>query len=565
MIRLTLLLCAITSSVALSAYAGSAQQQTTLQSPPQTAPSVPNLPNVPTLPSVPNLGNVTNQLGNIPNQLGVGNITNQLGVGNIANQLGVGNLGNQLGVGNITNQLGLGNISGQIGAITNVLNNPQAAIQKALQDAVLKQLGLNNLLGTGWFTGCTLCREVKDVNGIPVVSIGFPPGKQCCNGCTAPTAAIRDGMDTHRKDFLMGTFWLDHVRPALQGLSTEISAKVATQTATLGTFKDAQTQLTAQRSLQRLQAQAIKDYTPSEELCTFGTLTASLSESDLRSDAIKITLSEMALARNLGTAGNASAAGSGEDFQNRIPFFIKEFCDVTNNNYSGPQTGLTLMCGTAQRADFKFNRDIDYARTIDQPRTLRVDFLTSGAPTNAEKDVDGLLYNLYGHKQMTSRMTASQLKSSTGQRSYMLERSIVARRMLAQNSLNSVIAMKAQGGGANAAFLQSALIGLGLSSQEAIQLSGANPSYFSQMDILTKRLYQTPSFYVGLMDKPANIARQTAAMEALGLMQDRDLYRSVRRSEMLLATLLELSTREAEMKKLDKVSGQSNDRTAERR
>jgi hypothetical protein len=540
MMRLSLLLAFGVFGYAVTAYAGGVPQA---QPVPQQ-PSVPSAPAVPTLPSSPALNKVEN----------VGN--KMVSIGDKMSGMG-GDIGKA------------GEVIGNIGTGLQNLNEKMQEAQKEIQNALLKELGLDKLQsqilgnapGLGAVTSCKYCKELVDVNGKPVIKPGIPPGKDCCNGCTAPTAAMRDGMDTHRKDFLMGTFWLDYMRPALQGLSTEISSSVIAQTSSLATFKDAHSQLSTQRSIQKLQAQTIKDYTPSEELCTFGTLTASLSESDLRTDAIKITLSEMALARNLGTFGNAAAAGSGEDLERRIPFFIKEFCDVTNNNYSGPQTGLTLMCGTAQRADTKFNRDIDYARTIDQPRTISVDFLTSGAPTKAEKEVDGLLYNLYGHKQMTQRMTTSQLDSVSGQRNYMLERSLIARRMLAQNSLNSVIAMKAQGSGSNAAFLRAALQGLGLSSQEASQLIGSNPSYFSQMDVLTKRLYQTPSFYVGLMDKPTNVERQTAAMEALGLMQERDMYRSVRRSEMLLAALLELSTRAQEMKRLDDIADESNNRT----
>ncbi len=481
-----------------------AQGQPSTQPPPATQAPTPSLPNVPQLPNVPSFSpdSVLNSLGT---------------------QLGIPGLG---------------------GSLTDL---------SSLSDS------LTSSIGGG--LDCRFCKEVVDVKGTPVLGGGIPPGKQCCTSCTAPTAAVREAMDTHRKDFLMGTLWTDYVRPALRAMSTELSANMAAQTASLGTFIDAQTQITSVRAIQKMQAQAIKDYTPSEELCSFGTLAASLSESDLRSDAIKIVMSEMALARNLGTSNNAAAAGAGEDISNRVSFFIKEFCDVTNNNYTGPQTGLTLMCGTARQADFKFNRDIDYARTIHQPQTLRVDFLTAGAPSIEEKEVDGLIYNLYGHKQMTARITPSQIKTAAGQRSYMLERSMVARRMLAQNSLNSIVAMKAQGGGVNAQFVQSVLASLGLSAQEARQLSGTNPSYFAQMDVLTKRLYQSPQFYTGLMDKPANVTRQTAAMEALALMQERDTYRAVRRSEMLMAALLELSTRDIEMQTLDKVAGESARRT----
>ena len=64
------------------------------------------------------------------------------------------------------------------------------------------------------------------------------------------------------------------------------------------------------------------------------------------------------------------------------------------------------------------------------------------------------------------------------------------------------------------------------------------------MDILTKKLYQTPSFYANLMEGKTNVARQSGAMESLELMQDRDIYNSMRRSEMLLALLIQLQSKD---------------------
>jgi hypothetical protein len=66
------------------------------------------------------------------------------------------------------------------------------------------------------------------------------------------------------------------------------------------------------------------------------------------------------------------------------------------------------------------------------------------------------------------------------------------------------------------------------------------PSYMAQMEMLTKRIYQDPNFFVGLYDTPANVKRKGAALQAIGLMLDRDIYDSQVRSEMLMSQLLEL-------------------------
>jgi hypothetical protein len=93
-------------------------------------------------------------------------------------------------------------------------------------------------------------------------------------------------------------------------------------------------------------------------------------------------------------------------------------------------------------------------------------------------------------------------------------RSLIAKRAVAENSFNSLIALKTKN-------------------------PNSNVSYFEEMERLTKYNYQDPSFYATLYDNPANVSRQKAAMQGIGLMQQRDIYESQIRSEMLLSVLLE--------------------------
>ena len=59
------------------------------------------------------------------------------------------------------------------------------------------------------------------------------------------------------------------------------------------------------------------------------------------------------------------------------------------------------------------------------------------------------------------------------------------------------------------------------------------------MEVLTKKLYQNPSFYTELYDKPANVERKRVALQAIDLMQKRDIYQSLLRSESILSLMLE--------------------------
>ena len=82
---------------------------------------------------------------------------------------------------------------------------------------------------------------------------------------------------------------------------------------------------------------------------------------------------------------------------------------------------------------------------------------------------------------------------------------------------------------------------LGVTAAEATMLLGENPSYYAQMEILTKKIYQNPSFYINLYDKPANVERKDVAMQAIKLMQKFDILKSFLRGEASVSILLELA------------------------
>ena len=83
----------------------------------------------------------------------------------------------------------------------------------------------------------------------------------------------------------------------------------------------------------------------------------------------------------------------------------------------------------------------------------------------------------------------------------------------------------------------------GMSEEDIHLYLGDNPSYYSQMEMLTKIMYQHPNFYTNLYDKPANVDRMNASMQAIGLIQQRDRHESQMRQEMLISQLVEQGLR----------------------
>lgn len=364
-----------------------------------------------------------------------------------------------------------------------------------------------------------------------------------CVDCATWQQQIETEIDNHEQ-WWENDFWDGEMLPGLQDYTDQIVDTLAIEGRMIGGFMDAQNHLNAQRAIQELSALALKNYTPSESVCQFGTLIKSLGASQARSQTVQLALAERSLARQLGKPGTAGAQSPGGDRLARLNQFTGRFCDVQDNN-----NGMAQMCG-AGGADINHNLDIDFTRTIDSRPTLNVDFAVGGDPTADEQNVIALASNLYGNdvfKRFSSTELAAGVAGPKDNRTiYMNLRADVAKRSAAEHSFNVLVGMKAAGSGASRQYIRQVLTNLGMpaASIDRYMASGAgatgNPSYQAQMDILTKKLYQDPAFYANLMDKPANVQRQYAAMQSFGLMQRRDLFESMIRQEMLLSLILEM-------------------------
>ncbi len=364
---------------------------------------------------------------------------------------------------------------------------------------------------------------------------------RCCS-CDSFKSAVTTQIERH-EEWILEDFWKGTLYPALRGLSTQISASLAAQTASLGTFADAQMQIDTVRDLQTMKAQTIKDFTPSESMCTFGSITGSLAASDFKGRANALVLSQRSIDRQLGKTGTAAQTGSTRDRAARLAQFKQRFCNT--NDFS---SGMKSFCDTASNIDVFLNRDIDFTRTLYTRPTLNID-LTETNVTEDEKDIMALQTNLFANEAF-ERIAATALSSDSAQDSratYMDMRALVAKRSVAENSFNTLVGQRSSGTGQSTAFLQAVMQSLGMSAQEARAYlngqslgEGVNPSYNAQMEVLTKRLYQNPLFYADLMDKPVNVERQFATLQAFGLMQQRDIFETIQRSEVLLSLILEM-------------------------
>jgi hypothetical protein len=364
-----------------------------------------------------------------------------------------------------------------------------------------------------------------------------------------------EDFNSTQKNFLTNDFyqkkiidelWKRNLQPALKAMTAQLTAARLYNAGMIGTMMDGQAAVETQLTMQRLEAEAYRDYTPGEGLCRLGTNVRSLAASQDKSDAAHMALDQLAFRRMMNHRGGPSEGGTSSDALNRFKQYQRLYCNPGDNN--GLMKSICYpKAATPASSPARFNRDIDIARTLLHPLTLNLDY-SNDALSSDEEDVLALSANLYGFETIRNIPPAAVGPGANDEQksTYLDLRQFAAIRGAAQNSFNAIAAQKAKGSGASYVYMTNALMELGFSRADAIRFLSSDtnePSYYAQMEILTKKVYQNPNFYVNLIDKPANVKRQLAAMKAIELMQNRDLFESLERQEILLSLLLELDIR----------------------
>ena len=330
---------------------------------------------------------------------------------------------------------------------------------------------------------------------------------------------------TKFENWLVGDFFNKYVRVAMQDMASTLTAAGLQQVAIFGTFLDGAQQLENQRTMQSLTADAHANYQTSTEMCAIGTVAIGLGAASRNGEALAIELARRSQARQLGSMDTAATTGPVSDRASRLARFKQRYCNPAAND-----GGLSAaICPNTPAAGQ--DRDIDYSATLAAPNDV---------PDNA--DVIALDNNLFSSNLFTQQ-TEALFKNSTVIEPYLDARSVIAKRSVAENSFFALAGMKSAGSDTannSGAYVQAIFQQLGASADDAKALTGTRPSYYTLLDALTRRLYQSPAFFSNLYDTPANVARKDVAMQALGLMLDRDQYKSELRSEANLAVLLEL-------------------------
>ena len=353
----------------------------------------------------------------------------------------------------------------------------------------------------------------------------------------ATAAYITAQFVMHREIYWDRWMWGFNIGNSLMMWTNEISTTAMAQMFAVGAFFDAKHQLETQRLLQMKMADAQRDYKPDVGMCTIGTIARGLGQTSRSGEFTAHAIVENQIDRLTGVRNSIAAGGGSSDKDARIRLLRSRFCDARD---ASGRMGAAF-CNPATAVEGR-NRDVDFNMTVMEPLTINVDFSDGGNPTGPEQDVMGLSANLYAHK-VFSPFPDHLLNNARGQSFMQAQRAIAAKRSVATYSFGSIVGMKSAGSAASAdraPYLRAVLEQLGAPAADTASYIGTRPSYYAQMELLTKKIYQDPEFYTNLYDAPANVERKSAAIRAIRLTQDMDKFNSALRSEQSLSVLLEL-------------------------
>lgn len=340
-----------------------------------------------------------------------------------------------------------------------------------------------------------------------------------------------------RDELLSKAWWHGGVGLLAKSMATELVANGWAQVAEFGALLDGKVTSETILDIEILNAKSAKRHMPAVSMCKYASLSKSIAQSDMRANMAHDVLNEFSLRRVLGQ-GETAGATLARDTASRVKTALERHCD--QREFGGE---MSFVCPNGTNSAGATSKDINYTNTIEIPETINLGFDQPIIAINNDDELGNIVamkQMLYNH-EVAPRVGNKDLQNNHDGNvtRYLKWRGTVAKRTVAENSFDAIVGMKAASGVATNNQYRAQLTSLGMPAADVNAVSKIAPSYWAQMEHLTKTIYQNTDFFVNLYDNPDNVLRQSASMEAISLMQLRDYYESLTRSEMALSILLD--------------------------
>lgn len=330
-------------------------------------------------------------------------------------------------------------------------------------------------------------------------------------------------------------WWDEEFRPSLEDLAENWSTQILENARILGTFYDAQNQNFVHRQLQEEMLTAGRRSQPHDYGCVAGTLSTGITRAMYAEKAMRMALNIDANARNLHHryGGNQYDFSMTQDSIWRWQAFIDHFCDPEQNTEhlpggpGWPATADSPACGNGGSSSWTMkNGDLMVAQNLLDNLTL---------DTEEElRTVHFMSMQLIDPK-MVNPIPFTAIEGSTGKGAMYERRTNSARRFIAKDMMNSIIARRTPGSRPGPE-IRELLLQSGVPVNEIP--ADWNPSYNELMDIITTRRFWDPQYFVRLQNSPENATRERAILSVFSLMQERDAYELQERMNLMAAAML---------------------------
>jgi hypothetical protein len=233
---------------------------------------------------------------------------------------------------------------------------------------------------------------------------------------------------------------------------------------------------------------------------------------------------------------NTSAYDTALDASSRLEQFRTTYCNPADLN-----GGLEDFCDATPPE--RQNKDIDATRMLFLPNTLEMGFYGGGAKAD-EEDLMAFLVNFAGDDVInrTFNLNTNDLTEDVRE-DFMDFRHLKLLESIMMSAVIDYAARKTTGSGIADPEYSAMAENLGIDRGELYNEFGSDPSLYAQEEMLFNVAYN-PNFYVKLYDKPENVSRVIASLDALELMALNRLIKSSEKSSILLASILNVGLKD---------------------